>query len=48
MHLHKVEHKVEFDYGFFGLGCGWHCVKCGKVYGKKPLLTILINKLLKL
>lgn len=42
MHIHKI----EFDFGSFGFGIGWHCVKCGKVYKNKPKLIILINKIL--
>ncbi len=43
MHIHKI----EYDYGFFGLGVGWHCSKCGKLFNKKPKLIIFINKILK-
>lgn len=44
MHIHKI----EFDYGNFGFGIGWHCVKCGKVYRNKPKLIILIKMFKKL
>ncbi len=44
MHIHKI----EFDYGNFGFGSGWHCVKCSKVYKNKPKLIIFINRILKI
>lgn len=42
MHIHKI----GFDFGSFGLGAGWYCVKCGKVYKNKPKLIIFTNKIL--